>query len=122
MVRPDGYVKILDFGLAKLSRTKPDRFIGSDAETRKNQTAQGAILGTVNYMSPEQAKGEKIDERTDIFGLGVVIYEMISGRTPFHSNSMTETFANLINREPSPLSRYALECARRAATNRFKDS
>jgi eukaryotic-like serine/threonine-protein kinase len=74
---------------------------------KKNQTAEGLICGTVNYMSPEQAKGEQIDERTDIFSLGVVIYETIAGRTPFAGDSTSETFANLINAEPLPLSRFA---------------
>ncbi|MGI8469918.1 MAG: protein kinase domain-containing protein [Pyrinomonadaceae bacterium] len=105
MVRSDGYVKILDFGLAKLVAQKA---IGLEESTiQQNETAQGMIMGTVNYMSPEQAKGERIDERTDIFSLGAVIYEMVAGRTPFAANSMSETFANLINAEPSPLDSFA---------------
>ncbi|MGI8788520.1 MAG: protein kinase domain-containing protein [Pyrinomonadaceae bacterium] len=104
IVRPDGYVKILDFGLAKLIEQK---IVGlEDATVRQNETAKGIILGTINYMSPEQAKGEQVDERTDIFSLGVVIYEMIAGKTPFAGNTMSETFANLINKEPQPLARY----------------
>ncbi|MBA4123236.1 MAG: protein kinase [Acidobacteria bacterium] len=105
MIRPDGFVKILDFGLAKLVEQKA---VGFEASTvKQNQTAKGVILGTVNYMSPEQAKDERVDERTDIFSFGAVIYEMIAGRTPFAGDSMSETFANLINSEPPPLSRYA---------------
>ncbi len=105
MIRPDGYAKILDFGLAKLVEQK---VIGlEDATVKQNETAKGVILGTVNYMSPEQAKGGRVDERTDIFSFGVVIYEMIAGRTPFAGDSMSETFANLINTEPQPLSRFA---------------
>ncbi len=105
MIRPDGFVKILDFGLAKLVEQKA---VGFEASTVKhNQTAQGVILGTINYMSPEQAKGEKVDERTDIFSFGVVLYEMIAGRTPFAGDSMSETFANLINSEPPPLTRFS---------------
>ncbi len=105
MIRPDGFVKILDFGLAKLVEQKA---AGVDASTvKQNQTAKGMILGTVNYMSPEQAKGEKVDARTDIFSFGVVIYEMIAGRTPFAGDSMSETFANLINSEPPPLTRFS---------------
>jgi eukaryotic-like serine/threonine-protein kinase len=107
MIRPDGYVKILDFGLAKLIQPK-QAIIGFEAESAiQNETAKGLIMGTVNYMSPEQAKGEKVDERTDIFSFGAVIYEMIAGRTPFAGNSMSETFANLINQEPQSLSRFA---------------
>jgi tetratricopeptide (TPR) repeat protein len=108
MLRPDGYVKILDFGLAKLVERKNKSVLGLDDETAKqNQSAEGVILGTVNYMSPEQAKGERVNEGTDVFSLGVVIYEMIAGRTPFVSDSVSETFANLINQEPQPLSRFA---------------
>jgi serine/threonine protein kinase/Tfp pilus assembly protein PilF len=107
VVRPDGYVKVLDFGLAKL--LKPENlFLNGDEETAKlNRTAQGMIMGTVNYMSPEQAKGEPVDRRTDIFSLGVVLYEMLTGSTPFQGNSMSETFANLINLDPQPLGRSA---------------
>ncbi len=105
MLRPDGYVKILDFGLAKLIEEKNRSFLGIEEKTlRQNQTAKGLILGTVNYMSPEQAKGEDVDERTDIFSFGVLMYEMIAGRTPFGGDSMSETFANLITTEPQPLS------------------
>ncbi len=103
IVRPDGYVKILDFGLAKLVEQKN---LGLEESTiKQNETAKGIILGTVNYMSPEQAKGEKVDQRTDIFSLGVVIYEMIAGKTPFQGDSISETFANLIKAEPQVLSR-----------------
>ncbi|MGI8545469.1 MAG: protein kinase domain-containing protein, partial [Aridibacter sp.] len=107
IIRPDGLVKILDFGLAKLIGSQQS-LISLEAKTAKQvQTAKGTILGTVNYMSPEQAKGEKVDARTDIFSFGVLLYEMIAGRTPFASGSMSETFANLINAEPQPLSRFS---------------
>ena len=107
MVRPDGYVKILDFGLAKLIEQQKS-LIGLEDETAKqDQTAEGGILGTVNYMSPEQAKGERVDGRTDVFSFGVMIYEMMAGRTPFAGDSMSETLANLINSEPQPLSHFA---------------
>jgi serine/threonine-protein kinase len=105
IVRPDGFVKILDFGLAKLIEQKP---IGvEDATAKQNETAKGIILGTVNYMSPEQAKGAKVDERTDIFSFGILLYEMIAGKTPFAGDTMSETFANLINSEPPPLTRFS---------------
>ncbi len=105
IVRPDGYLKILDFGLAKLVEQKPIGF--EDQSTEQNETTKGLILGTVNYMSPEQAKGERVDERTDIFSLGALVYEMITGKTPFGSDSMSETFANLIKIEPQPISRFS---------------
>ena len=107
VVRPDGYVKVLDFGLAKLLRPE-NLFVDGEKETAKlNRTAQGLIMGTVNYMSPEQARGADVDERTDIFSLGVVIYELLTGSTPFRGDSMSETFANLINVEPQPIGRSA---------------
>jgi serine/threonine protein kinase/Tfp pilus assembly protein PilF len=107
MLRPDGYVKVLDFGLAKLVGEKGNSaFCFAETTSRQNQTEQGMILGTVNYMAPEQAKAEEVDERADIFSLGTVIYEMIAGRTPFASGSKAETFASLINAEPAPLSRF----------------
>jgi len=108
MIRPDGYVKVVDFGLAKLANPKPEFDLAlEESAGNKNQTGKGLILGTVNYMSPEQAKGETIDERTDIFSFGAVIYEIVSGRTPFAGDSMTETLANLIKAEPQALSTVA---------------
>ena len=105
MIRPDGFVKILDFGLAKLVEQKP---IGLEEITvKQNETAKGLILGTVNYMSPEQVKGERVDERTDIFSFGTVIYEMIAGKTPFAGDSISETIANLLKAEPPPIERFA---------------
>jgi serine/threonine protein kinase len=105
MVRHDGIVKILDFGLAKLIR-KPAP--AQDCPPVKNRiTGQGHIIGTVNYMSPEQARGHEIDLRTDIFSLGTVMYEMISGHSPFVGECPSDTIANLIMREPLPLSRYS---------------
>jgi serine/threonine protein kinase/Tfp pilus assembly protein PilF len=107
MIRPDGFVKVLDFGLAKLVEQKNQSIPGLEDETvKQNQTAKGIILGTINYMSPEQAKGKRVDERTDIFSLGALVYEMLTGRTPFAGESVSETFANLINTEPQPLSRF----------------
>jgi serine/threonine protein kinase len=108
IIRPDGFVKILDFGLAKLVEEKNKSLINLEDETAKqNETGKGVIMGTINYMSPEQAKGERVDERTDIFSFGVMLYEMIAGRTPFGSDSMPETFSNLMNSEPQPLLRFA---------------
>ena len=105
MVRPDGYVKVLDFGLAKLVRPRPADV--DDGNLASNETSKGVILGTVNYMSPEQATGKKVDKRTDIFSLGMVFYEMITGRTPFEGDSAAETIANLIRQEAEPLSNFA---------------
>jgi serine/threonine protein kinase/Flp pilus assembly protein TadD len=108
IVRDDDYVKVLDFGLVKLVPEQAS-FIGLEDETvRQNQTAEGLILGTVSYMSPEQAKGEIVDRRTDVFSLGVVMYQMVAGRTPFAGASMSETFANLLKTNPEPLSQYSV--------------
>ena len=104
VLRNDGYVKVLDFGLAKLI----PQFNGLDGETlTQNQTSEGLILGTVRYMSPEQARAGKVDERTDIFSLGVLLYEMIAGGTPFGGDSTLDVFASLVNKDPEPLSRFA---------------
>jgi TolB-like protein/Tfp pilus assembly protein PilF len=106
IVRNDGYVKVVDFGLAKLMPAQP-AVIGLENETiRQDHTAEGTIVGTVSYMSPEQARGEKVDERTDIFSLGVVMYEMLTGTTPFAAASTTDILANLINKDPLRLSQY----------------
>jgi len=107
MIRPDGLVKVLDFGLAKLVEQKNRSVLGlGDSTELQNHTARGVIMGTVNYMSPEQARGKKVDERTDIFSLGVVLYEMITGKAPFAGDSVLETFAKLIEHEPEPIRNY----------------
>jgi len=108
MLRADGYVKVLDFGLAKLS--EPEAFstgLVSDpeAQTQKQlQTEAGVIMGTVGYMSPEQTRGLSVDKRTDIWSLGCVLYEMLSGESPFRGDTMADTLANIIHREPVSIS------------------
>jgi serine/threonine protein kinase/Tfp pilus assembly protein PilF len=103
MIRRDGYVKILDFGLAKLVEKKSEIF-DAEAETRAQvNTKAGMIMGTVGYMSPEQARGKDIDERTDVWSLGVCLYEMLSGRQPFTGETTSDTIAAILTKEPLPL-------------------
>src|SRR5438128_9563982 len=111
MLRHDGIVKVLDFGLAKLTeRTSPD-LVDTEALTRVNvKTEPGMVMGTAVYMSPEQARGLQVDARTDIFSLGVLIYEMVAGRLPFEGSNTNEILASILgDKEPSPLARYARE-------------
>ena len=100
MLRPDGYVKVLDFGLAKL--IEPAGIPGSShKKSMVESTDTGAVLGTVAYMSPEQALGQEVDHRTDIFSLGVVLYEMTTGSHPFRGATPAATYDALLNREPT---------------------
>src|SRR5436853_457180 len=103
MLRRDGYVKILDFGLAKLIEKDSD--LGTEAETRalELKTSPGILMGTVAYMSPEQARGLPLDARTDIWSLGVVLYEMVTGQKPFDGQTPTDVIISIAEREPSPL-------------------
>jgi len=98
MLRPDGYVKILDFGLAKLTEQNdraPQAHLGEISDM-----SSGLVMGTVKYMSPEQAQGEQVDPRSDIFSFGVVLYEMATGRAPFDAKG-SELISAILNKEPS---------------------
>lgn len=103
MIRTDGLAKVLDFGLAKLTAgDEPD--VDRDAETKiLTNTQAGMMLGTVAYMSPEQARGARLDVSTDIWSLGCVLYEMLTGEKAFHGESMADVFADIIHKEPTPV-------------------
>jgi serine/threonine protein kinase len=144
MIRPDGYVKVLDFGLAKLTErpatngsieaiqssdvpetpttadlsledTTPPMVINPDDAfatvpvSRANETRPGLVMGTAQYMSPEQARGLRVDARTDIFSFGIVLYEMIAGRAPFFGANSRDIVAAILNADPPPLSHYRAE-------------
>jgi len=108
--RRDGIVKVLDFGLAKLSR-QPAAVIDIEAPTKALlKTEPGVVMGTVIYMSPEQARGLEVDQRTDIWSFGVVLYEMVAGCLPFEAATAGEGLAAILSeKEPPPLARFARE-------------
>src|SRR5207244_1257897 len=109
MLRPDGLIKVLDFGLAKLTEP-PTANVDKEAPTvARVDTKIGAVMGTAQYMSPEQARGLKVDARTDIFSLGVVLYEMLAGRAPFLGETTADIISVLLHKEPQPLSTLAPE-------------
>ena len=109
MLRRDGIVKVLDFGVAKL--TTESTTVHNEAPTKTLfRTDPGTVVGTAVYMSPEQAQGITVDARTDIFSLGVVLYEMVAGCLPFAGSTSSEVLASILSeKEPQPLARYARE-------------
>ena len=111
MIRRDGIVKVLDFGLAKLVERLPSEFVDSEAPTSIPMKSEpGSVIGTAVYMSPEQARGVLVDSRTDIFSLGVVIYEMVARALPFKGADMIEILASILSdKEPLPIARYEPE-------------
>jgi eukaryotic-like serine/threonine-protein kinase len=108
MLRPDGLVKVLDFGLAKLLETAAPPPATEALWLDRVDTNTGLLMGTFTYMSPEQARGLAVDRRSDIFSLGIVIYEMIAGQVPFAGATPSDTLACILEKEPVPLSRAVL--------------
>jgi TolB-like protein/Tfp pilus assembly protein PilF len=106
MLRPDGYVKVLDFGIAKLAEQEVPVTIPTDQALLLVETNLGSIIGTVRYMSPEQAYGTPVDKRTDIWSLGVVLYEMVTGHVPFTGNTPREAMHSILETEPASLASY----------------
>lgn len=122
----DGHVKILDFGLAKFYR-RP--VLGADAspQAQLDLTTSGIVLGTVSYMSPEQVRGDKVDHRSDIFSLGCVLYELLSGRCPFLGAKAGEIMNAILQEDPPPLpgirpglARIVMRCLEKEPGNRFQ--
>jgi eukaryotic-like serine/threonine-protein kinase len=103
MLRPDGVVKVLDFGLAKLAAVGPP---GAETTQLGVNTEAGTVVGTAAYMSPEQARGQQVDARTDIWSLGVMLYEMIAGSSPFAAPSGSDVLAAILQKEPAPVARF----------------
>ncbi|MBS1790215.1 MAG: protein kinase [Acidobacteria bacterium] len=118
MIRRDGYVKVLDFGLAKLT-VYPGLDSGSLSQMdtlRAANTNSGVILGTPRYMSPEQARGMKVDSRTDLFSLGTLLYELLTGNPPFTGETLSDVIAAILMITPQPLAEAAPETPRELQT------
>ena len=130
MVRRDGYVKVLDFGLAKLTEgaARPPVDPGAPTRTMSAHTVAGTVLGTVQYMSPEQADGKPVDARSDIFSFGAVLYELVAGIPAFSGDSLSETLVAIVGREPPPLpaafplslTQIILRCLRKDPARRYQ--
>src|SRR6476646_2666934 len=106
MLRRDGYVKVLDFGIAKLAEQEAPAPMPKDEALLLVETNLGSILGTVPYMSSEQACGGPVDKVTDIWSLGLVLYQMVTGHTPFIGDTPREVMTSILEKEPPPLTSY----------------
>jgi serine/threonine protein kinase/Tol biopolymer transport system component len=106
MLRPDGYVKVLDFGLAKLTERYAMESDSEAATFHVFSTHSGQLIGTTNYLSPEQARRQQVDERSDIWSLGVVLYEMLTGRMPFTGETPSHAIVAILEQEPMPLTQF----------------
>src|SRR5439155_189669 len=109
MVRVDGYVKVLDFGLAKLTEASTASTDTGAPTAVRSITQTGVLIGTVKYMSPERARGEKIDARSDIFSLGLVLYETLAGLSPVAGSTTADVIAAILRQEPLPIRHYLPE-------------
>lgn len=107
MLRRDGYVKVVDFGLAKLTERMAPETGPETVTVASLATDPGRVMGTVQYMSPEQARGLAVDERTDLFSLGAVLYEMVAGRAPFGGATTTDIIVSILQRDPESPAKYA---------------
>ena len=109
MIRRDGIVKVLDFGLAKLAPIQTSGSGPEDSTQALGKTGPGVVMGTVAYMSPEQARGQALDARTDIWSLGMVIYQMLTGSSPFSGATSSDTLVSILEREPRSLHSFSAE-------------
>ena len=100
LVAKNGYAKLADFGLAKLVENAE---IDLTRTLREGATQKGVIIGTIPYMSPEQASGQRLDSRSDIFSFAIVLYELLAGRRPFHGSTNLEVLETIIHAAPKPL-------------------
>ena len=130
-LRPDGTVKVLDFGLAKVLEQEAADTIASPTITTRSMVQRGVMLGTAAYMSPEQARGLPADKRSDVWAFGVVLYEMLAGQLPFNGNDVAETLASVIGQEidwsalpiatPPSVRRLIARCCDRDINHRLRD-
>ena len=121
MLRPDGYVKVLDFGLAKLTE-QPESVSACEALTKQVRTGSGVIIGTAGYMSPEQARGKSVDARSDIFSLGAVIYEMVTGQKTLRWRDAQRRARGNLENGPSAAFSFPGRCSSRTRAHRDEDA